>query len=122
MTEDVDLLHARLQKSFDAVKQACARWFSSVADMSAVLDSWSSLFEEYYCASLVDIETTPLSVHSDIDILTMSKTNRRLMRMLDELKNQQYVINVKSTRLRLHFNIIGVSFKVLNLVKSKGKG
>jgi len=91
MTENEDALLARLQKSFDSVKQACSQWFTSTADMSAVLDCWSSLFEEYYCASLVDIETTPLSVHSNIDVLTKSKTKRRLTRMLDELQSQQCV-------------------------------
>jgi len=109
MTEDEELMHARLHKSFEAVKQACVQWFSAVADMSADLDSWSSLFEEYYCASLVDIETTPLRVHSDIDVLTMSKTNRHLMCMLDELKNRQCVICiifVKSSGLIPDFNII----------------
>ena len=91
MTENENLLHARLQKSADAVKQACVQWFARTADMSAVLDSWSSLFEEHYCASLIDIETTPLRVHPDIDFLTKSKTKRHLTRMLDELRNQQCV-------------------------------
>ena len=91
MTEKEDALLARLQKSFDVVKQVCCQWFANIADMSALLDSWSSLFEEYYCASLVDIETTPLSVHSDIDFLTKSKTKRHLTRMLDELQIYQCV-------------------------------
>jgi len=91
MTENENALLARLQKSFDAVKQACAQWFASTSEMSAVLDSWSSLFEEFYCASLVDIETTPLSVHSDIEFLTKSKTKRHLTRMLDELQINQCV-------------------------------
>jgi len=89
MSENEDVLQARLKKSLDALKQACAQWFASIADMSPVLDSWSSLFEEYYCASLVDIESTPLSVHSDIDSLTKSKTRRHLTRMLDGLQSQQ---------------------------------
>ena len=91
MTENEDALLARLRKSQEAVKQACVQWFASVPETSAVLDTWSSLFEEYYCASLVDIETTPLSGHSDIDFLTKSKTKRHLAHMLDELHVHQCV-------------------------------
>ena len=91
MTENEDALLSRLQTSVDAVKQVCVQWFASTAEMSSGLDAWSSLFEEYYCACLVDIETTPLSVHSDIDLLTKSKTRRHLTRMLDELRIHQYV-------------------------------
>jgi len=90
MGENEDALLARLQKSLDAVKQVCAEWFAGVSEMSPVLDSWSSLFEEYYCASLV-VETTPLSVHSDVAFLTKSKTKRHLARMLDELQIHQCV-------------------------------
>jgi len=91
MAENEDILLARLQKSLESVKQACSQWFASTADLSAGLDSWSSLSEEYYCASLVDVETTPLSVHTNIDVLTKSKTKRHLTRMLDELQSQQCV-------------------------------
>jgi len=91
MTEIEDILHARLQKSYDVIKQVCAQWFADVAEMSAVLDSWTALFEEYYCASLVDIRTTALVVHSDIDFLMKSKTKRHLMQMLDELQIRQWV-------------------------------
>ena len=92
MAEREDVLHARLQKSFDVVHQMFTQWFAVTAETSAVLDSWSSLFEEYYCASLVDLETTPLCAHSDIDALTKSKTRRHLTRMLDELRINQYVL------------------------------
>jgi len=92
MTEDEDALHGVLQKSFDAVKQVCVEWSSSVTQASSVVDAWSSLFEEYFCASLIDIETTPLAVHSDIDLLTKSKTKRHLTRMLDELQIYQCVL------------------------------
>ena len=91
MTDNEDVLHARLQKSFDAVKQLCVEWFASTAEASALLDCWSSLFEEYSCASLVDVETTSLGVHSDIDFLTRSKTRKHLSRMLDELQIHQCV-------------------------------
>jgi len=91
MTENEEALHAGLQKSFDAIKQIRVQWLASIVEASAVLDSWSLLFEEYWCASLVDIETTPLSVYSDIDFLTKSKTKRHLTRMLDELQTHQYV-------------------------------
>jgi len=92
MTESEDALHARLQKSFDDVKRVCVQWCASSTEASAVLDAWSALFEEYSCASLVDIETTPLRVHSDIDFLTKSKTKRHLSRMLDELQIHQCVV------------------------------
>jgi len=91
MTENGDALHAVLEKSFNAIKQVCVEWFVVVKEASSVVESWSSLFEEYCCASLVDIETTPLSVHSDIDFLTKSKTKRHLTRMLDELQIHQCV-------------------------------
>jgi len=94
MAENEDALLCRLQRSLGAVKQVCAQWFTIIAEMSPVLDSWSSLFEEYHCASLVDIETTPLSVHADIDYLTKSKTKRHLNRLLDELQIHQFVFRV----------------------------
>jgi len=102
MTENEDALLARLQKSFDAVKQVCGQWFAIITETSTVLDSWSCRFEEYYCASLVDIGTTPLSVHSDIDYLTKSKTKRYLTRMLDELQVNQYVLNFAIHAFQYH--------------------
>ena len=101
MEENEDALLARLQKSLDAVKQVCVEWFASLSEISAVLDSWSSLFEEYYCASLVAVETTPLSVHSDVAFLTKSKTKRQLARMLDELQIHQCVSFVHISLSRL---------------------
>jgi len=96
MTESEGVLHAQLQKSFDTIKQICVQWFASIAAASVVLDAWSSLFEEYCCASMVDTEATPLSVHPDIDLLTKSKTTRHLTRTLDELQIRQCVFVTKA--------------------------